>query len=76
MSTTPENKERAGNQVDQFANAAEEQQMGLVREFWDFLLHNKKWWITPIVVVLLLVGILAYLSASAPAIMPFIYTIF
>ena len=48
--------------------------MGIVREFWDFLKHNKKWWLLPIVVVLLLVTVLVVLSGTAVA--PFIYTLF
>ena len=47
---------------------------GLVREFWEFLIHNKKWWLTPIVLVLLLMGLLILLSASPVA--PFIYPVF
>lgn len=58
----------------QFAQQAEDAQPGLVMEFWDFLLHNKKWWLTPIVLVLLLVGLLVLLSGTAAA--PFIYTLF
>ena len=41
-------------------------------EFLDFLLHNKKWWLTPIILVLLLVGLLAVFAATGVA--PFIYT--
>ncbi len=43
-------------------------------EFWDFLRHNKKWWLLPILVVLLLFGLLVLMSGSAAA--PFIYTLF
>ncbi len=57
-----------------FAQAAEEQPRGLLLEFWDFLKSNKKWWLSPIVAVLLLVGLLVLLSGSAVA--PFIYTLF
>jgi len=71
MNTTPQDERREPNQ---FAEAADQQQIGIVREFWDFLLHNKKWWITPIVLVLLLVGLLVALSSTAAA--PFIYTLF
>lgn len=56
------------------AEKAEAQPTGLLREFWDFLRTNKKWWLAPIVVVLLLVGVLVLLSGSAMA--PFIYTLF
>ena len=58
----------------EFAEGADQQQTGIVAEFWDFLLHNKKWWITPIVVVLLLFSVLVMLGGSAAA--PFIYTLF
>ena len=59
---------------DDFAREAEQAQPGIVREFWDFLRYNKKWWLTPIIIVLLLVGVLVILSGTAAA--PFIYTIF
>lgn len=57
-----------------FERQAEERQPGLVSELWDFLKHNKKWWLTPIVLALLLVTALILLSGSAAA--PFIYTLF
>jgi hypothetical protein len=64
----PQNK--AG---EDFARQAEESQVGILREFWDFLRYNKKWWLTPILLVLLLVGVLVVLSGTAAA--PFIYTL-
>ncbi len=57
-----------------FAREAERRRTGLLREFWHFLGENKKWWLAPIVTVLLLVGLLVILSGSAAA--PFIYTLF
>jgi hypothetical protein len=47
---------------------------GMAAEFWYFLRTSKKWWLTPIVVVLLLFGVLVFLSGTAAA--PFIYTLF
>ena len=47
---------------------------GLVTEFWDFLLDNKKWWLAPIVIVTLALGALIVLGGGAAA--PFIYTLF
>ena len=45
------------------------------REIWSFLSQNKKWWLLPIVVVLVGVGaLLAFAGGSALA--PFIYTLF
>ena len=32
-----------------------------MREFWDFLRYNKKWWLIPIIVIMLLLGLVAYL---------------
>jgi len=47
---------------------------GLAREFWAYLMHTKKWWITPIVVMLLLLAGLIILGSTGAA--PFIYTLF
>ena len=57
-----------------FAAAAEQEPPGLVAEFLDFLRHNKKWWLLPIVLVLAVVGVLVALGGTAAA--PFIYTFF
>jgi len=59
---------------DDFSRQAEEPSPGLVRELLDFLVYNKAWWLTPIVVVLLLVGLLIVLGSTAFA--PFIYPLF
>lgn len=47
---------------------------GIVAEFWYFLGHTKKWWLLPIIVILLAFGVLVFLSGTAAA--PFIYTLF
>ncbi len=57
-----------------FARQAEETRPGLLAELWEFLRYNKKWWLTPIVLVLLLIGALILLSGTAAA--PFIYPLF
>ena len=49
--------------------------MSLVREFWLFMKERKKWWLLPIVVVMVLVGALL-VFAQGSALAPFIYTIF
>lgn len=51
-----------------------EQNVGLVRELYELILHNKKWWLVPILIVLLVIGVLAALGSSALA--PFIYPLF
>ncbi len=57
-----------------FMRAAEQSQPGVLRESWQWLSHNKKWWLAPILAGLLLVGTLVVLSGTAVA--PFIYTLF
>lgn len=66
--------EKPNSDAQQFEELAQEPSPGLLREFWDFLRYNKRWWLTPIIVVLLLVGLLVVLSGSAIA--PFIYPFF
>ncbi|MEX2214902.1 MAG: DUF5989 family protein [Phycisphaeraceae bacterium] len=58
---------------DDLERQAQEQSPGLVREFVQFLGENKKWWLLPIIVVLLLFGVLFLLG---PTVAPFIYTLF
>mgnify|MGYP000988873648 FL=1 len=49
--------------------------MSFLIEFWKFLIARKKYWLFPIIFVLLLFGALIILSQGS-AIAPFIYTIF
>jgi membrane glycosyltransferase len=58
----------------EFDRQAVQMRRGVLAEVADFLLNNKKWWLTPIVLALLLVGALIMLSGTAAA--PFIYTLF
>lgn len=52
----------------------EEGSSNIVTELWLFLRHNKKWWLTPIIVLFLLLGVLVVLGGTGAA--PFIYTLF
>jgi hypothetical protein len=47
----------------------------VVSEFWAFLRARKKWWLGPIILLLLLVGALLVVGQSS-VLAPFIYTIF
>ncbi len=47
----------------------------LLFELWDFLKVRKKWWLLPIIIMLVLVGILIILGQSS-AVTPFIYPLF
>ena len=49
--------------------------LSILKEFWAFLKVRKKWWLTPIVLVLLLLGALILFTQSS-AVAPFIYTLF
>ena len=57
-----------------FEQLSKEKRSSVIREFWEFLKHNKKWWLLPIIVILLGLGLLVLLSSSAIA--PFIYPLF
>jgi hypothetical protein len=54
--------------------AAEESHGSIFSELWGFLKQNKKWWLLPILVMLLIFGLLVFLSGTGLA--PFIYTLF
>lgn len=47
----------------------------LLREFFAFIRHEKKWWMIPLVLVLLVVGGLILFASSSP-LAPFIYPLF
>ena len=62
------------DEKNDFAEQANEQRTGIVGEFVDFLKDNKKWWLAPIVISMLGLGLLVLLGGTAAA--PFIYTLF
>ena len=49
--------------------------ISLLREFWAFLRIRKKFWLAPIIFMLLLLGALIFFTGSSP-LAPFIYTLF
>ena len=57
-----------------FEREASAERQSFVKEFGQFLMENKKWWMIPILTVLLLVGVLLIVGGSGVA--PFIYTLF
>ncbi len=49
--------------------------MSFLNEFWEFLRERKKYWLLPIIFVLLLMGGLIVLTQGS-AVAPFVYTLF
>ena len=49
---------------DKFLESAREEERDLIAEFWMFMAENKMWWLTPILIVFLLVGVLLVISAT------------
>lgn len=48
--------------------------LSIIKELWDFMKVRKRWWLLPIVIMLVLLGLLI---VSTPAgLAPFIYTLF
>ncbi len=47
----------------------------LLRELWDFLKVKKAWWLTPIIIMLILMGILIIFGQSS-SVSPFVYMLF
>ena len=73
---TDETKQTQDSQAkSEFAKAgAEHKEGGIIKEMLAFLGHNKKWWLLPIIVVTVLLGLLIMLGGTGLA--PFIYTLF
>lgn len=66
--------ENKKNEMEELLN---QQETGIVREFIDFLMTNKAYWIAPIVLVMiLLIGLVAISYMTGGAAAPFIYTLF
>lgn len=50
------------------------EESNILSEFLEFLKHNKKFWMLPIIIILLLFGLLIILGGTSAA--PFIYALF
>jgi hypothetical protein len=61
-------------QVHEIQKLARAPRPGLLRELYAFLREHRKWWLAPIVVSVLLLGLLVLLGGGAAQ--PFIYTLF
>ena len=57
-----------------FEGAGKEKQTSLLADVWTMLKQNKKFWLIPLIIALLIFGLLIMAGGSAAA--PFIYTLF
>lgn len=62
------------NTSGNFARQAEQSESGLVSEMWALVRDNKKWWLTPIFLAIVVLGCLVFLGGTGAA--PFIYALF
>lgn len=62
---------------NEFLTESQAGRTGLVAEFIDFLKHNKKWWLLPILLaVAAIIALLAFTLIGGGAAAPFIYPLF
>ena len=62
------------DQKTAFEEAGNDREQSLVRELWQMIRHNKKYWLIPLIALLLGFGLLVILGGTSAA--PFIYTLF
>ncbi|WP_369332941.1 DUF5989 family protein [Niastella populi] len=48
--------------------------MDFLRDLWLYLKERKKWWLAPLIIIFILIGVLLILGGTSLA--PFIYTLF
>lgn len=64
----------ADDKRTEFEKSGEGKDVGLFGEFIGLMKENKKYWLIPLVLILILFGMLIFLGSTAAA--PFIYTLF
>jgi hypothetical protein len=62
------------DQIRELERLGRSSHQSLAVELWLFLRDNKKWWMTPLILLLLMLAALVSLSATAAG--PFIYALF
>ncbi|MCS3800904.1 DUF5989 family protein [Niastella sp. OAS944] len=48
--------------------------MDFLKDLWNYLKERKKWWLAPLIIIFILIGVLLILGGTSLA--PFIYTLF
>lgn len=69
--STGDTRPAAGNAFEELAR---QRRKGLAADVWGMLMRNKKWWLAPLILVLVAIGAIIVLGGTAAA--PFIYTLF
>lgn len=59
---------------DRFENLAGGRPPSFAKEVWHLLSTDKRWWLAPVVIAIVVLGLLVLLTGSGVA--PFIYTLF
>lgn len=72
--SSPELESTSSDSTTEFERQAEQPSPGVIAEFVDFLKTNKKWWLTPIIIAIVLLTLFGILGQSVIA--PFIYPLF
>jgi hypothetical protein len=49
--------------------------MELLKDLWNFMKERKKYWLAPVIIIILILGLLIVFGGSS-ALAPFIYSIF
>lgn len=62
--------------ADEVPQAPAVKRRSLLSEFVEYLMENKKWWLIPIILMVLLLGAALFLANTASVIAPFIYPLF
>lgn len=60
--------------MNEFEKESLKSRASFVGEFIDFVAHNKKWWLLPIILCLAILAFLAFFAGTGAA--PFVYTLF
>ena len=73
MSSEPADPRRGDARGQEFEQAASGKRIGVVSDFLRLLGETKKWWLAPILVLFLVLGLVVVLASTGAA--PFIYTL-
>jgi hypothetical protein len=66
-------KAAPAKRIDEFTDLANQRSAGLLGELKSMIMQNKKWWLIPILVTLLVLSLIVFLGGTGAA--PFIYTL-